>query len=413
MKKSVFVLVFIFCLARELWSQQPLNPNCDGDGSCCSDYNSPLGAYGQSQMPDVVDWTNHTAGDHYLTIYPNLQRQSCAYTAGTWDPQTLQYNCITHAATTGGAWSVGELSNSVLNNPSNKHCAAVSPTLEVYQNGEITASTCGGAGGAFTEIPKTLSCVGNSPSFAINSGWPNQCVQVTVSTQNQSYPGVGFAASSTPWGTCPFETAPLGTPLVIAGADSKFQNSFTSFEDGVTFGFGNGITEIFPMSWTKKGADVGFLVLPNAAGHVESLKGEMFGNLTIQRFHVGAKLGGTQKPDGKYEPYKRNGFEALAYYDLLENGGNGNGLFDPGDKAWSRVRVWYNLAHDGLYDEINKPSEIKTLDELGISAIDVVNYSETPIVDGHGNKQMFVGSITSVPALQIYDVVLVTHKSKK
>ena len=56
-------------------------------------------------------------------------------------------------------------------------------------------------------------------------------------------------------------------------------------------------------------------------------------------------------------------------------------------RVWSSLRIWTNTAHDGVYDAVAKPGEVKTLDELGIVSFDVVNYDETPIVDGHGNKQ--------------------------
>jgi len=133
----------------------------------------------------------------------------------------------------------------------------------------------------------------------------------------------------------------------------------------------------------------------------------MFGNLTRQTPKIGEKLGGRYP-----NPYKSNGFEALAYLDEIRNGGNGNGQFDPGDSAWSRVRVWTNRAHDGIYDELKKPDEVRTLDALGILSIDVVNYTSTPDVDGHGNKKLWKGSLVTNDKnpMEIYDVQLVIKK---
>jgi hypothetical protein len=157
------------------------------------------------------------------------------------------------------------------------------------------------------------------------------------------------------------------------------------------------------ISWTKRNAQAGFLVAPDVAGHVSSLKHGMFGALTQQTPHIGEKLG------GHTTPYKSNGFEALAYLDEPENGGNGNGQFDPGDRARPLVRVWFNRAHNGDYDERRKPDEIRTLDKLGITAIDVVNYTAATEVDAHGNPKSWVSTLSTNDGnqLQIYDVHLV------
>ena len=55
-----------------------------------------------------------------------------------------------------------------------------------------------------------------------------------------------------------------------------------------------------------------------------------------------------------------NGFAALLALDT-----NGNGLIDPGDEAWSQLRVWVNPEGDGVVH----PGELATLDELGIQSI--------------------------------------------
>jgi hypothetical protein len=77
--------------------------------------------------------------------------------------------------------------------------------------------------------------------------------------------------------------------------------------------------------------------------------------------------------------------------------------------AGTRVRVWFNRAHDGDYDERRKPDEIRTLDELGITAIAVVNYMAATEVDGHGNRKLWVSTLSTNDGsqLQIYDVHLV------
>ena len=77
--------------------------------------------------------------------------------------------------------------------------------------------------------------------------------------------------------------------------------------------------------------------------------------------------------------------------------------------AGTRVRVWFNRAHDGDYDERRKPDEIRTLDELGITTIAVVNYMAATEVDGHGNRKLWVSTLSTNDGsqVQIYDVHLV------
>ena len=201
--------------------------------------------------------------------------------------------------------------------------------------------------------------------------------------------------------------------VVIASGNSTFQNSFTSAANGAMFEINverPGSEE--QMGWPKADADVAFLVLPDASGHVRDLKHGMFGNVTVQPNNLGdPRLGGHGiRPPYNDGPYLSNGFEALRYYDLPENGGNGNGQFDPGDRVWPLVRVWFNRAHDGYYDERRKPDEIKTLDELGILSIDVTGYVKGTAVDQYGNKQTWVSTIQTSDSgkpMQVYEVKLV------
>jgi hypothetical protein len=162
----------------------------------------------------------------------------------------------------------------------------------------------------------------------------------------------------------------------------------------MVFGYVNG-DDLRPVTWTKKNADVGWLVLPDTSGHVTDLKHNFFSNITRQMPRRGSD-----------ERLMTNAFEPLACYDRPENGGNGNGLIDQGDSVWSQIRVWQNTSGDGLYDARRKPNEVFTLDQLGMVTIDIRNYTAGTLVDGHGNKQLWVGSLTSngSKTLHIYDV---------
>ena len=184
-----------------------------------------------------------------------------------------------------------------------------------------------------------------------------------------------------------------GTPVMIAYED--FQQSYTGIENGVKFDFyGNDTVE--RMSWTKANARVGFLVLPNDKGQVLSAKHQMFSNVTPQDPTINAKLGGLDTP------HKGNGFNALARYDS-----NGDGFITPADPVFSKLRVWFNYSHDGVYDPITKSGEIKTLPDLGIISIDIDNYTEVDLIDGHGNRILWLSNIDVAPGYEqpsVYDV---------
>jgi hypothetical protein len=91
---------------------------------------------------------------------------------------------------------------------------------------------------------------------------------------------------------------------------------------------------------------------------------ELFGNLT------------PQPPSPK-----RNGFLALAVYDMPQNGGNGDGIIDAGDPVFRDLRIWIDDNHNG----ISEPSELYSLPELRITAISL-SYAETRRVDPFGNQ---------------------------
>ncbi|WP_241090048.1 calcium-binding protein [Pseudomonas viridiflava] len=67
-----------------------------------------------------------------------------------------------------------------------------------------------------------------------------------------------------------------------------------------------------------------------------------------------------------------NGFEALADLDSNEDG-----FFDAGDESFNAVKVWQDFNQDG----VSQPSELKTLEQLGIVSIGVKSVDA-----GHNNN---------------------------
>jgi hypothetical protein len=136
----------------------------------------------------------------------------------------------------------------------------------------------------------------------------------------------------------------------------------TCAEEGVIFDLG------FPqrLAWTAAGDDDGWLALDrNRNGQIDNEK-ELFGN------------GAPQPTPANGE--QRNGFRALAVFDERSKGGNENGLIDRGDDAFSRLRVWQDLNHNG----VSEPDELVRLTDVNVCVLDLL-YVVKERVDQHGN----------------------------
>ena len=91
----------------------------------------------------------------------------------------------------------------------------------------------------------------------------------------------------------------------------------------------------------------------------------------------------TLLPSGEFAS---NGFEALAVYDELEFGGNGDGLISPGDLAWAWLRLWEDLNRDG----ISQRDEISPLAKKGVVWIGL-DHEPLNFIDGGANRRIFRG----------------------
>ena len=147
------------------------------------------------------------------------------------------------------------------------------------------------------------------------------------------------------------------------------------------------------IAWTASGADNGFLALPGVDGLVHNGK-ELFGNFTPQ-------------PTSDH----RNGFAALAVYDLPENGGNGDGMIDSRDKIFGSLRLWIDANHDGVC----QPEELHTLPPMGVNSISL-SYHASMRRDQYGNLFRYRASVnpedpghtSSEVGRTAYDVFLTT-----
>jgi hypothetical protein len=150
------------------------------------------------------------------------------------------------------------------------------------------------------------------------------------------------------------------SPVLIDVAGDGFR--LTSGAGGIFFDFNNeGLERI---SWTAAGADDAFLVLDrNANGRIDDGT-ELFGNRTPQSV--------SDNP---------NGFLALAEYDKIANGGNGDGVIDSRDTVFASLRLWQDLNHDG----VSQSAELHNLIEFGITSVDLA-FKEARRRDAHGNE---------------------------
>jgi hypothetical protein len=154
---------------------------------------------------------------------------------------------------------------------------------------------------------------------------------------------------------------PQGTPIVIDTNGEGFH--LTNSSNGVQFKFFPSSPPV-QISWTDAAFSNGWLALDRNGNGIIDNGTELFGNLTPQ----------PPSPDP-------NGYLALAVFDDPKNGGNGNGVIDPGDSIYPYLRIWIDANHNG----VSEHSELHPLQELGVFKIDL-QYALSSYVDSNGNQ---------------------------
>ena len=153
------------------------------------------------------------------------------------------------------------------------------------------------------------------------------------------------------------------SPIVIDVAGNGFD--LTNAEDGVLFDVNRTGTRE-QVSWTSANSDDSWLVLDrNGNGVIDDGK-ELFGSASPQPFLAPGE--------------SKHGFRALAMFDQLENGGNGDGQIDSQDAVFSSLKLWRDINHNG----ISEGGELQALSNSDVRIIEL-DYKESRRKDDQGN----------------------------
>ena len=352
---------------------------------------NPSSSEAQQINAAAVAWNNADVNNNHSGVV--------FYQANSQNPAVLTFNNGSLAAGTAGQFTPGPAPNGVLESASITLNASDLSSYDASKPGYGTAfeknaeHEIGHSLGltdvttnevAGSTVMNQFHGVNDSSNFvALNPG-TDTCDSTSVNSSHTYQPP---CMQTCPRGVRqPCDMPCLPSPIIVDVDGSGFQ--LTDAANGVSFDIdSSGVAE--QIAWTASGSTNAFLALDrNGNGTIDD-GSELFGNFTPQ-------------PTANYP----NGFNALAVYDMPENGGNGDGIIDSHDAVYSQLLLWVDANHDG----ISQPSELFTLPQLGVTSISL-NYSLSKRVDQYGNQFEFRSKVGGGGSRWCYDVFLTTMSS--
>jgi hypothetical protein len=102
-----------------------------------------------------------------------------------------------------------------------------------------------------------------------------------------------------------------------------------------------------------------------------------------------------------------NGFQALAEFDRMENGGNADNQITKADEIFEKLLLWQDVNHNG----VSEPTELHTLKDLGLKLLDL-DYKTSERTDRYGNQFRYRAKVKDIHDAQLgrwaWDVFLLT-----
>jgi hypothetical protein len=238
---------------------------------------------------------------------------------------------------------------------------------DVSYAGSCFGSIMGGRSPGGTRSVTAADCA------AADEGWWTPEEQIEQDTQNactqtcrgQCFEGQCDSTECFQWGDGHYSTG-CYSPILINVSGGGYH--LTSAADGVLFDL-DADGHLNRTAWTRDSGDAFLCRDLNGNGTIDNGR-ELFGNYTV--------LANGNRAI--------NGYQALATFDKVESGGNGNGWIDPEDSVWDSLLLWTDSNHDG----VSQSDELASLNDAHVLRIDA-HYIESPRQDQYGNLFRFRG----------------------